>query len=304
MIWPAPAKLNLFLHVIGRRPDGYHLLQTAIQFLDYCDELSFRVTHDGNITRTRPWAEVPVDADLTLRAARLLQHAIGGVQGAEITLHKRIPMGGGLGGGSSDAATTLLALNRLWQAGLSVDELAVLGLRLGADVPVFVRGHAALAEGVGEVLTPVEFVESWYLVLAPPVSVPTAEIYAAYASDRGLTPYTPPRTIRDLREGDGRNDLERVVRVRYPAVESAFGWLARFGQPRMTGSGGCVFLEVEDADQGNRLLAELPLAESLQGFTGFVARGLNRHPLSKARGTRGEGRGPEDGEPNFVLRSF
>lgn len=277
MIWPAPAKLNLFLHIVGRRSDGYHLLQTVFQFLDYGDELTFHVTDDGIITRTDELAGVPADADLTLRAARSLQRAIKGYLGVAVTLRKRVPMGGGLGGGSSDAATTLLALNQLWRAGLSVPELAALGLGLGADVPMFVNGHAALAEGVGEVLTPIELPEPWYLVIAPPVHVPTAEIYAAFAAERGLTPYTMPRTIRDLRARDGHNDLERVVRARYPAVESAFGWLARHGQPRMTGSGGCVFVEVEDADRGKRLLTELP-----PGLTGFVARGMNRHPLSRA----------------------
>lgn len=277
MIWPAPAKLNLFLHIVGRRSDGYHLLQTVFQFLDFCDELSFRVTDDGFITRTTESFGVPVDADLTLRAARLLQRAINSDLGVAVTLRKRVPTGGGLGGGSSDAATTLLALNQLWRAGLGIPELAALGLELGADVPMFVHGHAALAEGIGEVLTPIELPEPWYLVIVPPAQVSTAGIYAAFAAERGLTPYNPPRTIRDLRARDSHNDLEGVVRAKYPAVDLAFAWLASHGRPRMTGSGGCVFVEVQDADRGERLLAELP-----PGLTGFVARGMNRHPLCRA----------------------
>jgi 4-diphosphocytidyl-2-C-methyl-D-erythritol kinase len=222
---------------------------------------------------------------LTLRAARLLQAEIGGTQGVQIELHKRIPIGGGLGGGSSDAATTLLALNELWHAGLSVAELAMLGAALGADVPVFVHGRAAWAEGVGEVLTPVDLPEPWYLVAVPPVAVPTAEVFAEFAATRGLTPYTPARTIRDLQPGLGRNDLEPVVRRRFPEVDRAFAWLAQHGEPRMTGSGGCVFIELADAKRGERCLADAP-----PGFAGFIARGLNRHPMAEERGTKYEGR--------------
>jgi len=280
-IWPAPAKLNLFLHVVGRRPDGYHLLQTAFQFLDFGDELAFRVTGDGRIARTRELPGVAVEADLTLRAARALKDVSGATQGAEITLTKRLPAGGGLGGGSSDAATTLIALNRLWGTGLSTPQLAALGLGLGADVPVFVRGHAAWAEGVGEQLTPLELPQPWYLVLVPPVQVPTAEIFSEFARQRGLTPYTSPRTIRDLRAGRTANDLESVTRARYPQVQRCFELLdaclpesGRAGRPRMTGTGGCVFAELIDVDAGKGALATLP-----EGFSGFVARGMNRHPL-------------------------
>jgi len=285
MIWLAPAKLNLFLHVVGRRSDGYHLLQTVFQFLDLCDELQFRITDDGRITRAQELAGVAAQVDLTLRAARLLQEKIGGGRGVDIFLNKRIPIGGGLGGGSSDAATTLLALNELWQAGLSAAELAALGLTLGADVPVFIHGRAAWAEGVGEALTPVDLLEPWYLVAVPPVPVPTAAVFAEFAAARGLTPYTPARTIRDLQPGHGRNDLEQVVRRRFPEVDRAFDWLARYGQPRMTGSGGCVFIEVADAKYGKECLADAP-----RGVMGFIARGLNRHPMTKVRGTRYEGR--------------
>lgn len=272
-IWPAPAKLNLFLHVTGRRADGYHTLQTVFQFLDFGDELTFVVTDDGRITRAARVAGVAEEQDLTLRAARLLKESCGITKGAQIHLTKRLPVGGGLGGGSSDAATTLLALNELWGTRLPISELAVLGLKLGADVPVFIRGHAAWAEGIGEVLTPVEPEEAWYLVVVPPVHVSTAQVFA----DPELTRYSPPLTIRDFREGRGlRNDLESVVRSRYPEVDRAMRLLSEFGAPRMSGSGGCVFLKVTDADRGRQILERIP-----KPFTGFVARGLNRHPVGK-----------------------
>lgn len=274
--WPAPAKINLFLHIVGRRDDGYHLLQTAFQFLDFGDELVFHVTDDGQLTRTRELPGVTVNADLVLRAARALQVATGCSKGAAITLTKRIPTGGGLGGGSSDAATTLIALNQLWGTGLSVEQLAALGLTLGADVPVFIHGHAAWAEGVGEQLTPIDPPECWYLVVAPPAQVSTVGVFVEFAQHRALTPYTSPRTIRDLRAGGLGNELEPLVRRRYPDVERAFQRLAQHGQPRMSGSGACVFIEVADADAGNRICAALP-----DRFTGFVARGMNRHPLSR-----------------------
>ena len=271
--WPAPAKLNLFLHVTGRRADGYHTLQTVFQFLDYGDELAFTITRDGRITRATSLPGVPEERDLTVRAARLLQATAGVQAGAQIHLTKRIPAGGGLGGGSSDAATTLLALNELWGVNLPRAELAALGLRLGADVPVFVQGRAAWAEGVGEILVPAEPVEAWYLVMVPPVQVSTAAVFA----DPELTRYSPPLTIRDFRAGQGlKNDLEPLVRRRYPEVDQALRWLSGFGEPRMSGSGGCVFLEVAGADRGQEILASMP-----KPFTGFVARGINRHPLYK-----------------------
>jgi 4-diphosphocytidyl-2-C-methyl-D-erythritol kinase len=274
--WPAPAKINLFLHIVGRRADGYHLLQTAFQFLDYGDALSFRITDDGRVSRAHELPGVAPADDLTLRAASALQVASGSRKGVEVTLEKRLPAGGGLGGGSSDAATTLMALNQLWGTGLTVDALAAIGLGLGADVPVFVRGQAAWAEGVGEVLTPIDPPQPWYLVVAPPVHVATAEIFGEFARQRALTPYTPPRTIRDLRAWELGNELEPLVRRRHPEVERAFQLLAPHGAPRMTGSGGCVFMEVADVAAGERMLASLP-----PGFGGFVARGLNRHPLSQ-----------------------
>lgn len=268
--WPAPAKLNLFLHVVGRRPDGYHLLQTVFQFLDYGDDLEFRITDDGGITRATEVPGVSEASDLTLRAARLLQGACGTRQGVEIRLRKRLPAGGGLGGGSSDAATTLIALNELWNAGKSRAELAALGLALGADVPVFIRGLAAWAEGVGEQLTPVELAQPWYVVISPPVSVSTAAVFRGLE----LTPYSPAITIRDFRAGRTRNDLEPVVRRQYPEVDQALTWLSRFGEARMTGSGGCVFVGIEDAAEAAAIVARVPAP-----LTGFVARGLNRHPL-------------------------
>lgn len=273
--WPAPAKLNLYLHVTGRRPDGYHTLDTLFQFLDIHDLLRFEVTRDVRIARTRDWPGVPAERDLTLRAARLLQESAKVRQGAVVDLDKRLPVGGGLGGGSSDAATTLLVLNSLWGCKLPLDQLAALGLQLGADVPVFIRGFAARAEGVGEVLHPLLPAEGWYLVLAPPVAVSTAQVFAAFDRESELTPKGPPLKIRDFHAGPGRNDLEPIVRRLYPEVDKALIWLGQFGEARMTGSGACVFLPVETAERGEEILASCPggLAK------GFVARGVNRHPL-------------------------
>ena len=277
--WPAPAKLNLFLHVTGRRPDGYHTLQTLFQFLDIGDELRFDLTRDGRIARANILPGVPEDRDLCVRAARLLQAASGTTRGAVIHLDKHLPLGGGLGGGSSDAATTLLALNELWGCGLTPEALAALGLKLGADVPVFVRGHAAWAEGVGEELTPAEPPERWVVVLVPAVNVSTAEVFAVYDRELDLTPYSPAITIRDFHAGRGRNDLEPVVRRLYPEVDNALKWLGNFGDARMTGSGACVFLTVANEATGQAILAQCPAA--LAG--GFVARGRNIHPLQVRR---------------------
>ena len=272
--WPAPAKLNLFLRITGRRADGYHTLQTVFQFLDYGDELRFVVTDDGRITRATPLPGVAEEKDLTVRAAHLLKTRAAISQGVQIRLTKRIPSGGGLGGGSSDAATTLLALNELWGVRWPLSDLAGLGLELGADVPVFVRGRAAWAEGIGEMLTPVEPEEAWYLVVAPPVHVSTTQVFA----DPELTRYSPALTIRDFHEGRGlQNDLEPMVRSRYPEVDRAMRMLAEFGEPHMSGSGGCVFLKVTDADRGRQILERIP-----KPFTGFVARGMNRHPLYRS----------------------
>ena len=268
--WPAPAKLNLMLRVTGRRPDGYHELQTVFQFLDLADRLDFRLREDGVIRRETPLPGVAEEADLCLRAARLLQQEAGVGQGVEIRLHKHLPMGGGLGGGSSDAASVLVALNRLWGCGLDEAALAALGLRLGADVPVFVRGRAAWAEGVGERLEPVELERPWYLVLLPPCHVSTAEVFAAPE----LTRNSAPITIRAFIAGDRRNDCLPVVRSRYPEIAQAIDWLGQFGEARLTGTGACVFAAFPERAQAEALLADRP-----PGLDGWVARGLNRSPL-------------------------
>ncbi|MGA9851412.1 MAG: 4-(cytidine 5'-diphospho)-2-C-methyl-D-erythritol kinase [Gammaproteobacteria bacterium] len=268
--WPAPAKLNLFLHIIGRRTDGYHLLQTLFQFLDYNDMLDFTLRKDGRITRPSGPTEVPEEHDLVVRAAVLLQRCAGARQGAEIHLHKRLPRQAGLGGGSSDAATTLVALNHLWNTGLATEELVRLGLEIGADVPVFIKGHAAWAEGIGEILTPVEIPESWYLVVQPACEIATREIFQA----PDLTRNSAPITIARFYGGEGRNDFEPVVRKRHPAVAEALDWLGRRASPRLTGSGACVFAGFERETEVRRVLADLP-----QGWRAFVARGRNRSPL-------------------------
>jgi 4-diphosphocytidyl-2-C-methyl-D-erythritol kinase len=268
--WPAPAKLNLFLHIVGRRADGYHLLQTAFQFLDCSDLLYLSLRRDAGVRLLSPLPGVPAEADLTVRAARLLQRHCGVRQGVDIRLDKRLPMGGGLGGGSSDAATVLVALNVLWGTGLADDELAGLGLQLGADVPVFVRGHAAWGEGVGEQLTPIDLPEPCYVVLVPPVTVSTAEVFAAPE----LTRNTRAITISDFLSGAGHNDCEAVVRRCYPAVAEALDWLRGFAPARLTGTGACIFAPFTDADEARHVLGQLPRC-----WTGFVARGCNRSPL-------------------------
>ena len=268
--WPAPAKLNLFLHITGRRADDFHLLQTVFQFLDYADVLHFTVRTDGAVRRLSELPGVAAEGDLVVRAARLLQTETGCRLGADIRLEKRLPMGGGLGGGSSDAATTLVALNALWQLRLPVERLAALGLTLGADVPVFVRGQAAWAEGVGERLEPVDLPEPWYLVLVPPVGVSTAAVFGAPE----LTRDCPPITIRDFLAGIGRNVCEPVVRARFPAVAAALDWLAHFAPARMTGTGCCVFAAFAVESAAREVAAQLPA-----GWHGFVARGCNRSPL-------------------------
>ncbi|HYW02370.1 MAG TPA: 4-(cytidine 5'-diphospho)-2-C-methyl-D-erythritol kinase [Gammaproteobacteria bacterium] len=268
--WPAPAKINLFLHVVGRRDDGYHELQTAFQFLDRCDRLRFSLRDDDRICRRGGPPDLPPAQDLSVRAARLLQEASGCRAGADITVDKILPPGGGLGGGSSDAATTLVALNRLWRLGRSTSELAALGLRLGADVPVFVHGHAAWAEGVGERLTPIDPPEPWYVVLVPAVRVSTAAVFGAPE----LTRNSAPITIADLSGGRARNDCLPVVCGRYPAVSSAYDWLSGYGEARLTGTGGCVFAAFPDERAATAVHAKIPPT-----MEGFVARGRNRSPL-------------------------
>jgi len=270
LVCPAPAKLNLFLHVVGRRADGYHLLQTLFRFIDLEDSLNFTVRSDGQVCRIGEVEGVPADQDLCVRAARLLQQETGCTLGADIAVEKHIPMGGGLGGGSSDAATTLLALNRLWQLGLSRGQLMQLGLRLGADVPVFVFGENAFAEGVGEQLQPYSLPEAWYVVLFPPVHVPTARVF----THPELTRDTISLKIRDLSTHQLHNDLQPVVCKLYPDVERHLAWLGQFSQARMTGSGACVFAEFATEAGAREVLEQLP-----QGMRGIVARGLPQHPL-------------------------
>jgi 4-diphosphocytidyl-2-C-methyl-D-erythritol kinase len=269
-IWPAPGKLNLFLRIVGQRQDGYHLLQTLFQFIDRADELSFRVRKDGEIRSLHRLPGVSPELDLTLRAARLLKEVTGTALGADLMLTKMLPLGGGLGGGSSDAATTLIALNQLWATGLDRGRLADLGLLLGADVPVFVQGQAAWAEGVGEKLTFVDLEEPWYVVLVPPVQVSTGAVF----SHPELTRNSQPATIQNFRAGALGNDCEPVARRCYPEVAESLDWLAQFAEARLTGTGGCVFAAFEGRDEADRILSRRPT-----GWVGFVTRGLNRSPL-------------------------
>ena len=276
---PAPAKLNLFLHVVGRRADGYHLLQTLFRFIDLNDTLHFTLRADAQVRRLNALDGVADEDDLCVRAARLLQHETGCTLGVDIALEKRIPMGGGLGGGSSDAATTLLALNRLWQLDLPRARLMQFGLTLGADVPVFVFGDNAFAEGVGEQLQLYALPDAWYVVLCPPVQVPTVQIF----SHPELTRNTISMTMRALPKGQdfraGRipglhNDLQAVACKLYPAVAEHLAWLAQFAPALMSGSGACVFAEFATQAEANAVWRQLP-----DTMRGFVARGLQQHPL-------------------------
>ena len=272
--WPAPAKLNLFLHITGRRPDGYHLLQSVFRLLDWGDTVHLRVRGDGVIRRVGESVPGVAEADdLLVRAANLLKTASNSAKGADIAIEKRIPAGGGFGGGSSDAATVLVVLNRLWGTGLSVDELAALGLRLGADVPVFIRGRNAWAEGVGEILTPIALPPAWYVLADPGVHVPTAALFQS----PDLTRNAPPAKISDFVSGHLLgNAFEPVLRQREPAIEAAFQALARIGTPRLTGSGSGCFVEF-----AQRTRAEAALAE-LSGLRAWLVPGAARSPLQDA----------------------
>ncbi|TKB49468.1 4-(cytidine 5'-diphospho)-2-C-methyl-D-erythritol kinase [Ferrimonas sediminicola] len=268
--WPAPAKLNLFLHINGRRGDGYHELQTLFQILDYGDTLHFSVTDDAEVSLLPAVEGIANEDNLIVRAARLLQRHTGCTLGATIELEKRLPMGGGLGGGSSDAATTLVALNALWKLNLDEDTLAALGLSLGADVPVFVRGRAAVADGVGEKLRPVEIDEPWYLVIAPGVEVATAEIFG----HPNLIRNTPKLAQPELRPSQWHNDCTPVVLQTHGQVANALGWLIQYAPSQMTGTGSCVFGTFSTREEALNAYAELP-----NEWQGFVARGCNRSPL-------------------------
>lgn len=269
--WPAPAKLNLFLHINGRRSDGYHELQTLFQFVDCCDQLDFRVTDTPELILHSDMSNVVADSDnLILRAAKSLQQSTGYRGGTEIWLDKRLPMGGGLGGGSSDAATTLVALNQLWNTQLSHDELAAIGLKLGADIPVFIHGFAAFAEGVGERLQTVNPAELWYLIIAPDAHVSTAAVF----QDPQLPRNTPKLGIDTLLSQPWRNDCQELVVSKYPQVAKALGWLLEYAPSRMTGTGACVFGEFSSQQQALAALAKLP-----SDMQGFVAKGMNISPL-------------------------
>ncbi len=272
-VWPSPAKINLFLHIVGKREDGYHNLQTVFQFIDYGDDLYFDIDQSGRITRKYDLG-FSEDLDLCLRAANLLKQYAEPNCGVSIDIIKRLPIGGGLGGGSSNAATVLIALNSLWNIGLSRQELAGLGVSLGADVPVFVMGKSAWAEGIGEQLTPVELAENWFIVLNPQISVSTAQIF----SNKHLTPTPEMKKIRALEKGIdssfGENQLEAIVRAEYPQVNSLIEWLSKYGSPRMSGSGASVFMPVSSREKGLEVLAKRPSYS-----VGFVAKGLNNHPL-------------------------
>jgi 4-diphosphocytidyl-2-C-methyl-D-erythritol kinase len=269
-LWPAPAKLNLFLHVTGRRLDGYHDLQTLFQLIDLCDSIGLAPRRDGQIERIAGPAGVAPEDDLVVRAARALQRASGTSLGASLRVVKRIPIGGGLGGGSSDAATALLVLNRHWGCDLPLSELAALGATLGADVPVFLHGSSAWAEGRGEKLTPVELPERWYVVVRPGVSVGTADVFQAPE----LTRNSPLITIRGFFESGGHNDCEPVVSARYPEVRAALEWLSQSAPAHLTGTGSCIFAAFTSAKAAADVAARVP-----DRWTGFVARGLNTSPV-------------------------
>lgn len=267
---PAPAKLNLFLHILGRRDDGYHRLQTVFQLLDFGDELHMRVRSDGHLRLTPQLPGVPAQQNLIWRAAEALRAASGCQLGADIHLTKRLPMGGGLGGGSSNAATALVGLNHLWRTGLNTATLVEIGRSLGADVPVFIGGDSAWAEGIGDLLTPVELPERWFVVLIPDCHVSTANIF----QHRELTRDTLPITIRAFLGGGGNNDCQPVVEKLHPQVLAARRWLQQYGPSRMTGTGACVFASFDTQAEAESILAQRP-----DNLGGFVGRGVNRSPL-------------------------
>ena len=271
--WPAPAKLNLFLHIVGRRADGYHLLQTVFRFIDYGDTLKFTPCSDGKIVLATPMVGVDNATNLVVRAAQALQTASGYSRGVTIHLNKCLPLGGGLGGGSSDAATTLIALNYLWQTGLSNEELQAIGLSIGADVPIFIYGRAAFAEGVGEKFTPVSVPHAWYLVVAPPVNVPTVQIFASATLRRDVTTIDPV----SWQDGFGSNVMQSVACALYPPVAQCLAALQAYGDARMSGSGACCFVAFRN--EAEAIAALGVLRQQLPAVTGFVARGLEYHPL-------------------------
>ncbi|HDZ9243195.1 TPA: 4-(cytidine 5'-diphospho)-2-C-methyl-D-erythritol kinase [Vibrio cholerae] len=271
-VWPSPAKLNLFLYITGRRANGYHDLQTLFQFLDHGDELTITANNSGNITLSPALADVALEDNLIYKAAMALKNAAQSPLGADIQLHKVLPMGGGIGGGSSNAATTLVALNYLWQTGLSDDQLAEIGLALGADVPVFTRGFAAFAEGLGEELSAVEPEEKWYLVVRPAVSIATKDIF----THPQLMRNTPKRDLASLLTTPYENDCEKIVRSLYPEVDKQLSWLLQYAPSRLTGTGSCVFAEFSSRKDAQAVFAQLS-----DNVLAFVAQGRNVSPLRK-----------------------
>ncbi len=270
--WPAPAKLNLFLHITGRRPDGYHLLQTIFQFLDYGDSLAFEVLDSPQIIIQPAVPGVAPQDNIIYKAAAHLQqrHAIS--RGVKVTLKKRLPMGGGLGGGSSDAATTLLALNKLWDLNLDKATLMDIGLKLGADVPIFIYGHSAWAEGVGEQLSPVELPEKWFIVLFPNIHIDTGTIF----SSSDLTRDKVPIKIRDFLQGRTENVCQPVVEKRYPEVGEAIAWLDQFSEARLTGTGACIFAAFDSEQSAKAVAEQVPTK-----WQHFVAKSLNQTPIEQ-----------------------
>lgn len=269
-LFPCPAKLNLFLYINGRRDDGYHELQTLFQFLDFSDQLTVTINNSGNITLENQLDDVVLEDNLIFRAAKLLQQYTQTSLGASLSIEKKLPMGGGVGGGSSDAATTLVALNYLWQTNLSLSQLAELGLKLGADVPIFVHGKAAFAEGVGEKISYCEPDEKYYVVLKPNVAISTAKIF----QDPKLPRDTPKRSLSQLLSCIYTNDCEKVVRDHYPEVEQAIQWLVQYAPTRLTGTGACIFAEFDSQDAAIAVYQQRPTH-----LSGFVAKGVNRSPL-------------------------
>jgi len=268
--WPAPAKLNLFLHITGQRQDGYHLLQTVFQFIQLIDVIDFTILESGLVRRSSISLKIDERDDLVIKAAQKIKKRSGSKLGVDISVKKNIPIGGGLGGGSSDAATTLVALNELWQTGLSIDELSEIGLSLGADIPFFINGNAAWAEGVGDKLTPINLDECFYLVIYPNCSISTKAVFEA--SD--LTRNTPRITIRDFRDGNGKNDCESYVRNHYHDVTEALDWLGEYASSKLTGTGACLFAQFSDENEANEVKYKLPTK-----WQGYVVKGINKSPL-------------------------
>ncbi len=269
----SPAKINLMLHITGRRDDGYHQLQTLFRFIGLYDQLTFTLREDSEITRYSENSVVPEQDDLTLKAARLLQQQYQVARGVDIHIDKQIPMGGGLGGGSSNAATTLMALNHLWQLGLTSENLQQIGLQLGADVPVFIFGRNAWGEGIGERLTAVDLPESWYLIVHPNIFVSTAEVFSA----QDLTRDCHPITIRAFLEGAGSNVCQPVAAKLYPEIQHAISWLDQFSPARMTGTGACIFAAFDSAEKANIVKSQLP-----EKWSGFAVQGLKTNPVTDA----------------------